>query len=365
MAACVGLGLFTLPAAADAQATLRYQTRYSKTQVSQIISKLEASSNRFRADFDNAMDRSNLNGTNEEDRFNGMVKDYENALNRLRRDFDRTNSWWDARNNVQYAIQRAEPVNNMMNSIAFRRNLERQWTAMRNDLNTLADTFDLPGLNGGGWRGGNGRDGGWNGNNNNNGGWNGGNVGGNVPSWAQGTFYGRNPETGGVITLNISGNGQVVINFEGQNQVYASMNGTTLTNGQYVSRVTKSGNGIRTTDVNNRSFIDYSRTPINGGWNGGNNGGYNNGNNNAQGNVPNWAVGTFYGRNPESGGTITLSVRQDGNVSIIFDGQNAVYASMNGTTLTNGQYVSRVSQIRNGIRTTDVNNGSYIDYTRR
>ena len=36
----------------------------------------------------------------------------------------------------------------MMNSLPFRRNLERQWTKMRNDLNKLADTYDLPGLNG-------------------------------------------------------------------------------------------------------------------------------------------------------------------------------------------------------------------------
>ncbi len=126
MAACIGLGLFVLPSATSAQGTLRYQNRYSKAQVSDIIARLESSSNKFRGDFDTAMDRSTLNGTSEEDRYNGLVKDYENALNRLRRDFDRSNSWWDARNNVQTAIQRAQPVNDMMNSIAFRRNLERQ-----------------------------------------------------------------------------------------------------------------------------------------------------------------------------------------------------------------------------------------------
>jgi len=262
---------------------------------------------------------------------------------------------------VQTAIQRAQPVNDMMNSIAFRRNLERQWTSMRNDINTLAETFDLPGLNGGGWTGGNGGYNGGNGgyNGGNYGGNNGGNYGGDVPSWAQGTFYGRNPETGGVITLNIHSNGRVGILFDGTNEVYGSMRGTTLTNGQYISRVSKINNGIRTTDVNNRISIDYLRTRPSGygNWNqpGGSGG---------QGNVPNWAVGTFYGRNPETGGVITLNISSNGSVNISFDGNTPGYASMNGTTLTNGQYVSRVSQISNGIRTTDVNNRSYIDYFR-
>ena len=41
-----------------------------------------------------------------------------------------------------------------MNNATFRRNLERQWNRLRNDINKLADTYDLPGLNGGGWNGG-------------------------------------------------------------------------------------------------------------------------------------------------------------------------------------------------------------------
>ena len=163
MAACIGLGIFTLPSAVDAQITLRYQNRYSKAQVSQIISRLEKSADKFRGDFDRAMDNSNLNGTSTEDRYNQYVKDLDSALESLRSDFDRRDSWWESRNNVQNAIQRAQPVNDMMNTISFRRNIERQWSAIRNDLNAIADTFDLPGLNGGGWMGGSG---GWTGGNN-------------------------------------------------------------------------------------------------------------------------------------------------------------------------------------------------------
>lgn len=334
----------------------RYANQYSRNDVNNIISRLEDSSNSFRTDFRNEMDRSPINGSPQEDRYNQIVANYENSLDRLRRRFDRGDTWWQSRNEVQTVLNNAQQVNDMMNSIQFRRNLERQWNRMRNDLNKLADTYDMPGLNGGGWNGGS-NNGGWNGGGNNGGGYPGGQ--GNVPNWAQGTFYGRNPETGGTIAMTVNRNGNVSISFDGNQPIYASMNRTTLTNGQYVSRVSQINNGIRTTDVRNGSYIDYFRTPINGGGNwGGNQGG-------GQGNVPNWAEGTFVARNPETGGTIAMTIQRDGSVMITFDGSNTVYASLNGTTLTNGQYVSRLTRINNGIRTTDVNNGSYIDYYRR
>ncbi|HQX55446.1 MAG TPA: hypothetical protein PLP07_05930, partial [Pyrinomonadaceae bacterium] len=138
LGAIFGAAAMIMPTDIIGQGQLRYQIRYSKADVSRIISKLEESSNTFRRDFDRAMDRSNLNGTSTEDRYNGNVRDYENSLDRLRRAFDRNNSWWDTRNDVSNVLSSAQTVNTMMNSISFRRNLERQWTNMRNDLNTLA-----------------------------------------------------------------------------------------------------------------------------------------------------------------------------------------------------------------------------------
>ncbi len=333
--ATIFVASFVLIAAGTATAQGRYASRYSKRDVSGIISRMENASDTFRRSFDRAMDRSNINGTQEEDRLNNIVQDFENSVDQLRGEFDRNNSWWESRQDVQDVIRDARPVNTMINNLSFRRNIENQWNSLRNNINTLADTYDLPGLNGGGWNGGDG------------GNWGGGGAG-NVPGWAAGTFYGRNPETGGTITLSIQRNGSVTISTDGNAQTYASMNRTTLTNGPYVSRVTRISNGIRTTDVNNGSYIDYYTTPTGGGGGGGN--------------VPSWATGTFYGRNPQSGGTITLAIQRNGSVTISTDGNQATYGSMNSTTLTNGQYVSRVTRINNGIRTTDVNNGSYIDY---
>lgn len=332
-------------AASAAMAQGRYTNTYNRTQVEAFVQQLENSSNVFRNDFRREVNNSGLSAAQRRT-YNNYATQFENALDRLRNRFDSNDSWWESRNEVRNMISNSQNLNTVMNSAAFRRRIERQWNQLRDAINRLADTFDLPGLNGGGWMGG--------------GPIGGGPIvgGGNVPSWARGTFYGRNPQTGGSIRLDISANGSVLISTDGSAPTYASINRTTMTNGPYVSRLSRINNGIRTTDVNNGSYIDYFRTPTGGGYPtypplGG------------QGDVPSWAVGTFYARNPQTGGTIVLRIERSGSVSVSVDGAAPTYASMNGTTLTNGPYVSRVTRIRNGIRTTDVNNGSYIDYTTR
>jgi hypothetical protein len=312
----------------------RYANVYSRTDIDSFIQNLENSSDAFSRDF-----KSTRGTTTNERR---IVDRFENAVDRLRNRFNSNNNWWSSRNEVQGIMAEARQVNVMMNNDRYGRPLESQWRNLRRDVNKLADTYELPELRGSGNGGGGGYPPA---------------GGGNVPSWATGTFYGTDPQTGSSMTMSIARNGSVTISVDGGIPVYASLNGTTLNNGPYVSRISRRNNGIRTTDVNNGTYIDYYTSPRGGGYGGGPQPG--------QGDVPSWAVGTFYGSNPESGGTISLTIQRNGSVTISMDGSSVVYASMNGTTLTNGPYVSRVTRINNGIRTTDVSSGNFIDYFRR
>ena len=187
-------------------------------------------------------------------------------------------------------------------------------------------------------------------NNNDNSGGNGG-GGGNVPSWAVGTFYGRSPQDGSEIVFSVSNNGSVVVRFDNGSTNYATIRGDRLDNNGVFSRITKINNGIRTTRLDNGETIDYYADRNYG--------------NNRGGNVPNWAVGTFYARNPQTGGTITLTINTDGNVVIDFDGGDVTYATVNGDRLINNGIESRITKTGNGIRTTRVDNGERIDYRRR
>lgn len=349
---CLVTMTFVFSSVADAQGQGRYANRYSKREVAQIINKLERSSNTFRIEFDRSMDQSNLNGTQAETRFNRNVEDYENSLDRLRADFDRTDSWWESRNSVENVLREARPVNVMMTSLPFRRRLEAQWNRMRTDLNELADTYDLPGLNGGGWNGGGGG-GGFPG------GGGGGSQMGNVPNWAVGTFYGRNGND--QITLVINRNGRVRADISG-----VVANGTIYRNTMNIdggiARITRLNNGIRAVRTDNGLQIDYLRT--NSGWNpgGGNGGGgWNPGEVGQEGEVPNWAVGTFYGQN--QGEPITLTISSNGRV-IANVGGRATYGTIYRDTMTLDGATARISRLNNGISTVREDNGLRIDYSR-
>ncbi len=130
--------------AGDAAAQDRYRKKYNKKQVDNIIRQLESSSNDFRRDFDRALDRSRIDGTEREDNFNARVKRFENSLDTLRGEFNRRDDWWESRNNVQQMLEAAKPVSVMMSNRRLGGNLESQWRRMRRNVNKLAGTYNLP-----------------------------------------------------------------------------------------------------------------------------------------------------------------------------------------------------------------------------
>jgi hypothetical protein len=169
-----------------------------------------------------------------------------------------------------------------------------------------------------------------------------------VPDWAVGTFTARNPQSGGTIVLTIDRNGSVTANLDGSLN-YGNINGNRLTLNGIASRVRRQGNGIRTTRIDNGERIDYVR--------GGNAGGGGNGN------VPDWAVGTFTARNPQTGGVIVLTIDGNGNATANLDGTINNGSYDNGRLTING-IISNVRSQGNGIRTTRIDNGERIDYVR-
>jgi len=314
----------------------RYVNVYSKSAVRGYIDRLEKSSDTFRRDFDRYMDRSNLNGTDTEDRFNRMVADYEDSLDRLRSQFNRRNNWWESRSDVQTMLSRAEPVNGMVNSLPFGRNLESQWRSMRNDINKVADTYDLPGLNGGGWNGGGWNDG-WNGNTS------------RPPTWAQGTFYSTNI-TG--YTMTINGTGQVTL--EGPNGTfYGRWTQNTIYINNEVYPATRAGNGIRAYNNATRTYTNYSRSR----------GGYGNDNDNGGNSTtpPNWAVGTFDSQNIQG---YTMTVYRDGRVTI-----SGPYGTTSGSWNRNSIFIGGqefpASRINGGVSAMNNSTGTATIYMRR
>jgi len=331
-------GLFTVFSAIDANGQGRYVGQYSRARVDQIIREMENAADEFRRDFRNELDRSNLSSSQKRT-YRNQVDNFERSTDRLRSNFDSNNDWWRSRNQVQNMVAAAAPLNNTMNSIRFRRNIERQWNRLRREINTVADTYDLPGIAGGGWNGGGGGGGGW-----------GGGQTVNPPNWAQGTFYGTGPG-GEQITLTISPNGSITANIGGSMSYGRYTSGNFLNINGAVARVTRQGNGILTTRTDTNERIAYTRTG-GGGWGGGN-----------QANPPSWARGTFYGTGP-GGERITLSIQNNGSITVNIGGGIFYGYWMSGDMINIDGAVASVSRIRNGISTRRNDTGEVINYRR-
>jgi hypothetical protein len=119
---------------------------YSKADVDRIIRRVEERSDAFRKAVDNHLDRSRLDDTRAEDNINRQVKQLEEALDELRSEFDRRDSWQETRSNVQKVMRQSDEINALMRRRRFGPAIENEWRLLRADLNRLAGIYNLPQL---------------------------------------------------------------------------------------------------------------------------------------------------------------------------------------------------------------------------
>jgi hypothetical protein len=120
------------------------QRGYTKIEVNEIIKRVEDRSDRFVKLFDKSLDRSRLNGTEREDRLNQYARSLETALDDLRREFDRKESYIETKPEVRRCLDIATDINVAMRNRRLGAETERQWALLRSELNTLADVYNLP-----------------------------------------------------------------------------------------------------------------------------------------------------------------------------------------------------------------------------
>lgn len=133
-----------LTTTASAQGTHRGNF-YTKADVERIIKRVEERSDAFRRVVDRSLDSSVINGTNREDNINQQVKELETAIDNLRREFDRAQTWQETRAQVVRVMDEADEVNAIVRRGRWRRGgpVKSEWNLVRNDLNRLAGIYNL------------------------------------------------------------------------------------------------------------------------------------------------------------------------------------------------------------------------------
>jgi hypothetical protein len=142
-AACAGL-ILSVPGEAQRRRGTPRERGYTKMEVDLVIKRVEERSDRFVKLFDKSLDRSRLNGTDREDRLNEYARNLETALDELRREFDRKESYVETRPEVRRCLDIATDINVAMRNRRLGGETERQWALLRSELNTLAGVYILP-----------------------------------------------------------------------------------------------------------------------------------------------------------------------------------------------------------------------------
>ena len=139
----VTLVTLTIAGIAEAQPRVARGRVYTKGDVDRIIKRVEDSTDKFKKEFDKALDRSRLNNTNREDQLNQYAKDLEHATDDLRKQFDRTDKWIDNKEQVRTCLSLASKINVAMRNRRLGPKVESRWNGLRYDLNTLAGVYNL------------------------------------------------------------------------------------------------------------------------------------------------------------------------------------------------------------------------------
>jgi outer membrane lipoprotein SlyB len=122
----------------QAQDQRTYRTNDRATQ--QLLQRIETGAGRFRNDLASALDQNGLNNTQREDNINQLVADFEQEASQLSRRF---NQRPPIASDVQAVLDRAARIDNFMQRRRLGGEVERDWTMLRNDLDQLANSYNI------------------------------------------------------------------------------------------------------------------------------------------------------------------------------------------------------------------------------
>jgi len=117
---------------------------YTKADVDNVIKRVETRADNFKKEFDEALDKSRLDGSDREDELNSYAKDLEKQTDELRREFDRRDLWIENKEEVRRCLATATKLDVAMRNRKLGRDVETTWAALRYELNTLAKVYNLP-----------------------------------------------------------------------------------------------------------------------------------------------------------------------------------------------------------------------------
>jgi hypothetical protein len=115
----------------------------AQEDVGRLLHQLESDTDRFSKTLDNAMDHSSLNGSAEEGEITRYVKDFEDAVDRLK---DKYEDREYASVAAQDVLSRAKLINKFLKENRLDAATQTDWASVKMDINRIAKVYKVRGL---------------------------------------------------------------------------------------------------------------------------------------------------------------------------------------------------------------------------
>ena len=114
--------------------------RLSDKEVAQLLDRMTKKIDIFRKSLKDALKKNNIERTRREDDINAYVKNFEEQTKRLNDNFDRHRSTVA---DVDSVLDRAARIDGFMNSFPLTARAHNDWSALRSDLDRLAEAYNV------------------------------------------------------------------------------------------------------------------------------------------------------------------------------------------------------------------------------
>jgi hypothetical protein len=116
------------------------QQQHNTRQVGNILQRLERSSTRFRNSLNLALVQKSVDQTQPQNDVSTFEHGFELAINQFRNQFTRRLA---VATDVESILQKASPINSFITQNNLNPRVNKDWTAVRTDLNTLASAYGV------------------------------------------------------------------------------------------------------------------------------------------------------------------------------------------------------------------------------
>ena len=114
--------------------------RLNDEQVKGLLRRIEQDADRFRKSLDDALDKTDFNGTKAEDNINDFIKEFEVATDHLKDRFSKKQS---ASRDAEEVLQRAARIDAFMHNHSLTERAQNDWSQLRASLDELATAYSV------------------------------------------------------------------------------------------------------------------------------------------------------------------------------------------------------------------------------